>query len=130
MGFINNYTVGQTITGTLEKRVSFGLFVKLVPGVTGLLPQSKITQSPDRSTLEKLKEGDTIPVTIEEINYPKERSPFPLAIRRKKKTGRPMSNPKKTCLDRWGKSFNPCEKKRIKIPDLLLKLDFDPKTYQ
>ncbi len=65
--FKNNYAAGQTITGTVEKRESFGIFIKLVPGVTGLLPHSKINQSQDRSALEKLKEGDTIPVMIEEI---------------------------------------------------------------
>jgi len=49
--FRNNFSAGQTITGTLEKRESFGLFIKLSPGVIGLLPQSKINQSPDRSPL-------------------------------------------------------------------------------
>lgn len=65
--FMNTYSVGRAIAGTLEKRESFGLFIKLAPGVIGLLPQSKINPSPDRPALEKLKPGDSVTVTIEEI---------------------------------------------------------------
>lgn len=67
VGFRDTYSAGQSITGTLEKREKFGLFIKLAPGVTGLLPQSVINQSTDRADLEKLKTGDSVTVTIEEI---------------------------------------------------------------
>jgi len=65
--FRNEYKTGTRITGTLEKKEKFGFFINLVPGVTGLLPQSVINQSPDRADLEKLKPGDPLAVNIEEI---------------------------------------------------------------
>jgi small subunit ribosomal protein S1 len=63
------FAAGQSITGKLEKKEKFGLFISLAPGVTGLLPQSKINQSTDRAAFEKLKVGDPVTVTIEEIKF-------------------------------------------------------------
>jgi small subunit ribosomal protein S1 len=62
------YAVGQSVEGTIEKKEKFGYFVTLEPGVTGLLPKSKIAKSEKPSVIEKLKEGDAITVTIEEIH--------------------------------------------------------------
>ena len=62
------YAVGQSLEAVLEKKEKFGFFVKLEPGVTGLLPKSKLGKSRGSSELEKLKEGDPIPVVIEAIN--------------------------------------------------------------
>jgi small subunit ribosomal protein S1 len=65
--FSNEHKAGAGITGTLEKKEKFGYFINLAPGVTGLLPQSVINQSPDRADIEKLKSGDTVAVVIQEI---------------------------------------------------------------
>ena len=62
------YKVGQPIQGTIESKRQFGYFVTLEPGVTGLLPKSKIDRSPDPTSIKKLKEGDSIPVIVEAIN--------------------------------------------------------------
>jgi small subunit ribosomal protein S1 len=62
------YAIGQALEGTLEKKEKFGFFISLEPGVTGLLPKSNIGRSPQASIIEKLKEGDSIPVAIEAIN--------------------------------------------------------------
>ena len=62
------YNVGQTTEGVIEKKEKFGYFVTLAPGITGLLPKSKISQSPQSHLIEKLKEGSSIPVVIEEIS--------------------------------------------------------------
>lgn len=67
--FKNNYPAGQRVTGTIEKKEKFGFFITLAPGVTGLLPQSKINQSTDRAAFEKLKAGDSVTVVIEEIKF-------------------------------------------------------------
>jgi small subunit ribosomal protein S1 len=67
--FKDNYPAGRSLTGTLEKKEKFGLFITLAPGVTGLLPQSKINQSSDRAALEKLKIGDPVTVMIEEVKF-------------------------------------------------------------
>ncbi len=62
------YSVGQSVTGTLEKREKFGFFVTLEPGITGLLPKSKISKAANPSALGKLREGDPVTVVIEEIH--------------------------------------------------------------
>ena len=66
------YTVGQTVEGTLEKKEKFGYFITLEPGITGLLPGSKMKTAQKPSEIEKLKTGDPVTVIIEEI-HPKER---------------------------------------------------------
>ncbi|MBT8363697.1 MAG: S1 RNA-binding domain-containing protein, partial [Deltaproteobacteria bacterium] len=62
------YAVGQTIEGILEKKEKFGFFVTLEPGITGLIPKSKLGGSHKLAEITKLREGDTMPVIIEAIN--------------------------------------------------------------
>lgn len=62
------YRVGQTLEGTLEKKEKFGYFIAIEPGITGLLPASKIKATQKSSMLEKLKPGDPITVLVEEIH--------------------------------------------------------------
>ena len=62
------YKVGQRLEGTLEKKEKFGYFVNLRPGITGLMPRSKISQAAVPSAIEKHKVGDKLPVVIDEIN--------------------------------------------------------------
>jgi small subunit ribosomal protein S1 len=66
------YRVGQSINGTIEKKEKFGYFISLEPGVTGLLPVSKIKNSLKSGQIEKLKQGDAVTVLIEEV-HPTER---------------------------------------------------------
>ena len=61
------YQTGQSLVGRIDKKERFGYFIALEPGITGLLPQSKIRQSFQSVSIEKMKEGDAIPVIIEEI---------------------------------------------------------------
>jgi small subunit ribosomal protein S1 len=69
---LEKYTVGQSVEGVIEKKEKFGYFITLSPGVTGLLPKSKISRSPQSAAIEKIREGNSIPVVIAEIS-PKER---------------------------------------------------------
>lgn len=62
------YSAGQKLQGTLEKKESFGYFVSLEPGITGLLPKSKLKNIRRPAEVEKLKEGQSIAVVIEEID--------------------------------------------------------------
>ena len=62
------YTAGQALEGILEKKENFGYFITLEPGITGLLPKSNIRRLSEPAVVEKLKEGDLIPVLIESIN--------------------------------------------------------------
>lgn len=59
---------GQVVEGTLEKKEKFGYFVCLEPGVTGLLPKSKISQATKPSAIEKLKEGNAITVVVDRVS--------------------------------------------------------------
>ena len=52
----------------MEKKENFGYFITLEPGITGLLPKSNIRRLSEPAVVEKLKEGDLIPVLIESIN--------------------------------------------------------------
>ena len=67
--FQEKYRSGQSIEGMVEKKEKFGYFINLQPGITGLLPISKIKNSARPTDLEKLKEGDTIITVIAEISH-------------------------------------------------------------
>jgi len=62
------FAVGQSLEGVLEKKEKFGFFITLSPGITGLLPKSKISQGQKSAEFAKLKEGDSIPVIIEAVD--------------------------------------------------------------
>jgi len=66
------FRVGQVVNGTLEKKEKFGYFVTLLPGVTGLLPKSKLSGTRKAAALDQLKPGDSMAVLVEEIQ-PRER---------------------------------------------------------
>jgi small subunit ribosomal protein S1 len=68
----DKFSVGQVVKGTLEKKEKFGYFVSLAPGITGLLPKSKISGAEKPGLIEQLKVGDSIVVAVEGI-HPSER---------------------------------------------------------
>lgn len=59
---------GQPVNGTVEKQEAFGTFVRLAPGIVGLVPKSAISRSPNAAAIDRLKAGDAIAVVVEEIN--------------------------------------------------------------
>jgi small subunit ribosomal protein S1 len=65
------FPIGGTVTGTVENRQQFGIFVNLAPGITGLLPASKLRDALEPGTYEKLKIGDTATVIVSEIDTDK-----------------------------------------------------------
>jgi small subunit ribosomal protein S1 len=64
----DTFKIGQVITGTLENKEAFGYFVTLAPGITGLLPKSKFNLAEKPGHLEQLKPGDSLSVSVAEIN--------------------------------------------------------------
>ena len=70
---LEHFAVGQRVDGVLEKKEKFGYFVRLAPGITGLLPMGSIRRSSAAAALEKCREGDTLNVAIEEINLQRRR---------------------------------------------------------
>jgi small subunit ribosomal protein S1 len=59
---------GQAVTGTVEKKEDFGIFVRLAPGVTGLLPKSRIVKSQAPTRIEGLRPGSPVPVTVTAVD--------------------------------------------------------------
>lgn len=64
----DKFSVGQVVKGTLEKKEKFGYFVSLAPGITGLLPRSKIGGAENSKLIDQLNVGDSISVTVIEIH--------------------------------------------------------------
>jgi small subunit ribosomal protein S1 len=62
------YTIGQSVEGILEKKEKFGFFISLEPGITGLMPKSRLGGSHKLTEIAKLREGDSLPVIIEAID--------------------------------------------------------------
>jgi small subunit ribosomal protein S1 len=58
--------VGAIVSGKVERREPYGIFVKLDDGLTGLLHKSKAFDKPE-FPYDKLKVGDTVTVQIGEI---------------------------------------------------------------
>ena len=69
----DKYRQGQVVSGTVEKKAPFGLFVAIEPGVTGLLPKARWHDAAEPGRLEKAKPGDVLPVTIESIDLEQRR---------------------------------------------------------
>lgn len=62
------YANAQPVDGIVEKQERFGIFVRLEPGVVGLLPRSAIQRAANAAQIDRLKPGDTIAVAIDSIN--------------------------------------------------------------
>jgi small subunit ribosomal protein S1 len=62
----HKFPVGSIVTGKVERREPYGLFIKIDEGVTGLLPKSKANENPE-FPFEKLKVGEDAVVQIAEL---------------------------------------------------------------
>jgi small subunit ribosomal protein S1 len=70
---LERFPAGKRVEGVIEKKEKFGYFVRLAPGITGLLPMGSIRRSSAAGALEKAREGDTLTVAVEEISVSKRR---------------------------------------------------------
>ncbi len=75
---LTQFPVGTRAPGVIEKKESFGLFVNIAPGITGLLPKSAWRDSPDAQAIENKKKGDSIPVEVATIQFEEKRLSFRL----------------------------------------------------
>ncbi|BFR48606.1 30S ribosomal protein S1 [Nitratidesulfovibrio sp. HK-II] len=62
------FPAGSTVTGTVEKRAPFGLFVNLAPGVTGLLPNAVAATSPQSKTYANMNPGAEVSLVVRDID--------------------------------------------------------------
>lgn len=73
MGITTKYELHSPIEGIMEKKETFGLFIQLEPGVTGLMPMANVNKAENPSVFEQLKPKDTVQVMITEIDEDKRR---------------------------------------------------------
>ncbi len=64
-----SFPVGAIVDGIVEKKEVYGLFINLIPGVTGLMPKSKWKDSAEGSAYENKKKGDSVKVRIDQILF-------------------------------------------------------------
>lgn len=64
-----DFPVGTILNATVEKKESFGLFIQVASGITGLLPRSKWMDSVESTQYENKKRGDSIQVRVDQIQY-------------------------------------------------------------
>ena len=69
LSLTQKFSVGTVTDGTIDKKESFGFFVRIAPGITGLLPKSKLKDSPEGPEYENKKKGDVIKVQIDQIMF-------------------------------------------------------------
>jgi small subunit ribosomal protein S1 len=60
------FSQGTVAQGRVERKESYGIFVKLDEGIVGLLPKSKTFANPEFN-IDKIKVGDQIVVQVDEI---------------------------------------------------------------
>jgi len=67
------YPVGSKVVGTVEKKESYGIFVKIEPGVIGLLPKSKLAEAADAAALSSAKPGTEVTLLVDAVDEEKRR---------------------------------------------------------
>jgi small subunit ribosomal protein S1 len=67
MDVAEKYKAGSKVTGKVEKRENFGIFINLEPGITGLLPKSNIAKSENPRAFDDLKPEDEVTVSVEAV---------------------------------------------------------------
>ena len=65
---LEDYAEGMEISGTIENIETFGVFVNLKPGLTGLIPLSELNTEPGRDPSLDFKPGDSISARILSID--------------------------------------------------------------
>jgi len=74
----NDFPVGTTREGTVERRESFGMFVNIGVGISGLLPRSAWRDSEDQRAFESKRPGDKVVVRVDRLDLDQRRLSFSL----------------------------------------------------
>ncbi len=69
----SKYGIGDKLTGTVSKTMDFGAFVKLEPGVEGLIHISELAHGRVMRTTDVVKEGQEVEVKILSVDRDKQR---------------------------------------------------------
>ena len=111
------YKVGQAVQGILDKKEKFGYFVTLEPGITGLLPHSKLKGAGEPSSLEKLKPGDPIKVVVEEIHAHEHKMTLGPGDMKEEGDWKQFSNTKGSPFGSLGENLQQALKSEKDVPD-------------
>ncbi|MDR2758596.1 MAG: polyribonucleotide nucleotidyltransferase [Spirochaetaceae bacterium] len=68
LGIVSDPETGRIYTGTVKRIMEFGAFVEILPGKEGLVHISKLSRQRIALVTDVLKEGQTIPVKLLEID--------------------------------------------------------------
>ncbi len=93
--FAQEHPVDSIIEGEIVSITDFGLFVRVVDGIEGLINKSNLTDSKEESyedAVQKYKVGDTVKVYIVEINLDRQKVAFSVREAKKKVQQSEMSH--------------------------------------
>lgn len=62
------FSAGSLVTGIVESRTQFGIFVSLAPGITGLLPAAVIKNAKNSGEYSKLDKGAEVTLIVQNID--------------------------------------------------------------
>jgi small subunit ribosomal protein S1 len=85
----DKYHVGATVRGVVSRIAQFGAFVKLEPGVEGLVHVSEIATRHIRSVADALKEGETVECRVLAVDPDEQRMSLSIKALAPSPTGRP-----------------------------------------
>ena len=63
-----DFPVGTTLEGTVERKEAFGLFVRLASGVTGLLPRGAWRDAVEAKDMENKRKDDRVKVRVDRLD--------------------------------------------------------------
>lgn len=94
------YPVGKVVSGEVTSIHPFGFFVRLEPGVEGLVPRSEVFWGNSRKNLEDVvKVGDLVKVEV--INVDRENRKLTLSYRKARRIHGRTSKTDTTLETRW-----------------------------
>ncbi len=96
------YPAGTTVQGIFEKKETFGLFIQVEPGVTGLLPRSVLKESSNAKIYESAKPGAAVEIVVQEVDEDNRR----MSLTTKDQYEKAQQDP-----DAW-KQFAPAKKQK------------------
>ena len=71
--FKNEYPVGSEFTAPVVSVTKFGAFVRILPGIDGLVHISEISHDRIENVADALKVGDEVQVKLIDVDYDKKR---------------------------------------------------------
>ncbi|WP_331738527.1 S1 RNA-binding domain-containing protein [Embleya sp. NBC_00896] len=72
-GFADAHTAGETLPGEVTKLVPFGAFVRVAPGIEGLVPLAELADHDVTEPEEVVSEGDNVRVVLLDVDLDRRR---------------------------------------------------------